>query len=546
MSKLHSFKSLWDIRRLALVGLAVLGLLLVGCDQATEITSVPQEETSLELSLTSQIQAVMVIQDRHTDRLLSISGALGTATGLTEDGRPAILVFIETEALAKSAGIAATIEEVPVIVKVTGEIQALSHATERFDQPVPIGVSTGHPDITAGTIACRVKDKDGPNVYALSNNHVYAAENDASIGDNILQPGPFDGGIDPEDASGTLSDFEPIVFGRRFKNEIDAAIALSSTANLGTATPVGGYGTPNSTIVGAVLDQQVQKFGRTTELTKGKITGVNATVNVRYSSGIAKFVKQIIVESETRFIGAGDSGSLLVTDNADLNPVGLLFAGNSDGTFAIANRIDLVLDRFGVIVDGEAPPPPTNGLIGGTVTNASGGAAIAGVTISLDTGQSTTTAGDGSYTITDVPTGDRSVTASKGGFESQTKTATVNKSQTTIIDFALNEAPAAPTLSVSVTTKKTSYVNKEQVEITVTVADETNPVGGAAVHVEITTGNKKFRLLFDGNTNGVGVATFKYKVNSKRDGEGIYKVDATASKDGFESGSESTTFAVTD
>ncbi|MCH8288633.1 MAG: carboxypeptidase regulatory-like domain-containing protein, partial [Candidatus Marinimicrobia bacterium] len=266
------------------------------------------------------------------------------------------------------------------------------------------------------------------------------------------------------------------------------------------------------------------------------------TVNVHYSSGIAKFVKQIIVESGTRFIGGGDSGSLLVTDNADLNPVGLLFAGNSDGTMAIANRIDLVLDRFGVIVDGEAPPPPTTGLIGGTVTNASGGAAIAGVTISLDTGQSTTTAGDGSYTITDVPTGDRSVTASADGFESQSKTATVNENQTTIIDFALNEAPAAPTLSVSVTTNKDSYVNKEQAEITVTV---TNPVEGAAVNVEITTAKGR-KLSGSGTTDESGVLKLTYRVNSKRDGVGTYEVDATASKAGFESGSGSTTFEVTE
>jgi len=34
-------------------------------------------------------------------------------------------------------------------------------------RPVPIGVSTGHPDITAGTIGARVTD--GVNVYALSN-----------------------------------------------------------------------------------------------------------------------------------------------------------------------------------------------------------------------------------------------------------------------------------------------------------------------------------------------------------------------------------------
>ena len=99
---------------------------------------------------------------------------------------------------------------------------------------------------------------------------------------------------------------------------------------------------------------------------------------------------------------------------------------------------------------------------------------------------------------------------------------------------------------VTDTTDKASYVNKEQVEITVTVANGANPVEGAAVHVEITTGNERFRLVGDGNTDVEGVATFKYKINSKRDGVGTYTVDATASKDGFESGSGSKTFEVTE
>jgi hypothetical protein len=41
-----------------------------------------------------------------------------------------------------------------------------------------------------------------------------------------------------------------------------------------------------------------------------------------------------------------------VTD-PDRNPVGLLFAGNGSGQLAIANRIDLVLESFGVAIDGE-------------------------------------------------------------------------------------------------------------------------------------------------------------------------------------------------
>jgi len=215
-------------------------------------------------------------------------------------------------------------------------------------RPVPIGVSTGHPAITAGTIGCRVKDTAG-KVYALSNNHVYANENKAAKGDNVLQPGSYDGGLNPRDAIGTLYNFQPIIFSRGANNTIDAAIALSSTANLDNQTPGAGYGTPSSTTVQPFVGQLVQKYGRTTLLTTGNVYAVNATVNVGYSSGTARFVNQIMITPGT-FSAGGDSGSLIVTQNGN-NPVGLLFAGSSSVT--IACPIDLVLTRFGVSVDGE-------------------------------------------------------------------------------------------------------------------------------------------------------------------------------------------------
>lgn len=67
-----------------------------------------------------------------------------------------------------------------------------------------MGGFTGDPDITAGTIGARVKK--GNNVYALSNNHVYADSSAATAGDNVLQPGAYDGGMDPADAIGTLAE----------------------------------------------------------------------------------------------------------------------------------------------------------------------------------------------------------------------------------------------------------------------------------------------------------------------------------------------------
>ena len=96
----------------------------------------------------------------------------------------------------------------------------------------------------------------------------------------------------------------------------------------------------------------VQKYGRTTALTRGTVTAINAIINIGYSSGTARFIGQIIVQSRGPFIKAGDSGSLLVTD-PDRDPVGLLFAGDNSGKFAIANNIDAVLNAFNVSIDGE-------------------------------------------------------------------------------------------------------------------------------------------------------------------------------------------------
>jgi hypothetical protein len=403
-------------------------------------------------------ERVKAVQERHTDRLMSIEGVEGTAVGLDENGQHQVRVFTARQGVG---GIPRNLEGVPVEVVVTGKfyaltklsvppgqakrpptdtmppaaptgLQAAAVSSSQIDltwtanteadlsyynvyrsttsagtygkigsapkgtspnysdiglpssttywykvtavdtsgneslkctpvsattavgpmpplwctRPVPIGVSTGHPAITAGTIGCRVKDALG-NVYALSNNHVYANENKAAIDDNVLQPGSYDGGLNPRDAIGTLYDFQPIVFSRRANNTIDAAIALCSKETLGNSTPTGSYGKPSSATLTATTGLAVQKHGRTTLLTTGNVYAVNATVNVGYSSATARFVNQIMITPGT-FSAGGDSGSLIVTQEGK-NPVGLLFAGSSSVT--IANPINAVLERFGVTVD---------------------------------------------------------------------------------------------------------------------------------------------------------------------------------------------------
>jgi PKD repeat protein len=355
-------------------------ILLNGGDTFLEPRSTEAANSQASIAATrntDRFRAAVDVQNRHTERLKRIPGVVGIGTGIGADGHPVIRVFTRRAGIP---GIPQSLDGVPVREKVTGMFTAFNDPTARFNRPVPIGVSTGHPDITAGTIGARVINGDGI-VYALSNNHVYANQNEASIGDSALQPGPHDGGSYPADEIGELFDYEPIDFSVFGSNTMDAAIALTTTDQLGTATLPEGYGTPNSTIFGDsdadgyfdnendLLNLQVQKFGRTTGLTHGQVTEINVTSAVCYAncsdpflSVYAWFDDQITISSinSDAFSLGGDSGSLIVTDDENKHPVGLLFAGSS--TTTLANRIDLVLNRFAVSVDDRSESsntPPT-------------------------------------------------------------------------------------------------------------------------------------------------------------------------------------------
>ena len=358
-------KDLFRLRS-SLVAALLVSLVWLGCTDGNNPLTAPDGLVP-DISVVSQDAFGLAIaaQENHTARLLTTQGLIGTAVGLAENGQPVVKLFLATEGVG---GLPVSLDGIPVVVEVIGEIFALQQAqgkpdcspwpackkgndggeedppeeptdpTARFLRPVPIGISTGHPDITAGTIGARVTD--GTDVFALSNNHVYANKNAAQIGDAVIQPGTFDGGASPDDDIGTLSAYVTIVFGGVFENVVDAAIALSSTEDLGNATPADGYGAPSSGTASAAVNMRVMKYGRTTGQTKGRVRGINAIVNVNYgAAGIARFVGQIVIGGGG-FSAGGDSGSLVVTESG-ATPVGLLFAGSSRVT--IANPIDAVL-----------------------------------------------------------------------------------------------------------------------------------------------------------------------------------------------------------
>ena len=148
--------------------------------------------------------------------------------------------------------------------------------------PLIGGISCGNPRITAGTIGAIVFNKTTCKPMILSNWHVLAGASTAAVGENILQPGQFDGGTQ---AVATLTKM-------MLDSRMDAAVATLNGSRghsreiLGLGT-IGGIDTPT-------LGMNVVKSGRTTAITEGVVDGVSMSVSINYGDpGVVAFSNQI-------------------------------------------------------------------------------------------------------------------------------------------------------------------------------------------------------------------------------------------------------------
>jgi hypothetical protein len=320
----------------------------------------------------------------HQDDILAKPNVVGVGVGYkVQAGRQtdelAVVVLVEQKlpraALAPQALLTEALDGVPTDVVEVGVLRALQAPTDRW-RPAPGGVSIGHYQITAGTFGVTVRDRTTGDRLILSNNHVLANSNNASEGDPILQPGAADGGSTANDIIAHLERFCPIEFALDVgvcdiasavarlanmaaqawgsthqlqpvrvdptaTNLVDAAVArpvddadiLDEIHEIGTVTDVAP----------ATLGLAVRKSGRSTGLTTGEITVMEATVSVNYGTGrVARFDDQLIT---TPMSAPGDSGSLLVAADAP-HAVGLLFAGSDQTT--IHSPITAVFDCLDV------------------------------------------------------------------------------------------------------------------------------------------------------------------------------------------------------
>lgn len=362
-----------------LLGIVVIvSVTIWGCSDTGNNPVAPQDETAVAVFDASNpaIQSVMAIQNRHTARLMEDPEIIGTATTLTEDGRPAIMIMALTDGAANAAP--RQIEGVPVVVRRTDRIVALKgkppggggkvdHQAKQTP-PIQLGTSGGwRYDLAngyccGGTLGSLIQV--GSQKRILSNYHVFEADivnggngRRASTGDPIIQPGLIDVGC----IAGEAQDVATLVVSHSLPNSnVDASSATIISGMVREDGAILEVGTISSQTVGASVGQKVKKSGRTSGLSRSSIDGLNASVSVSYENECAgghaftkTFTGQIIIKNRgSKFLAGGDSGSLMLED-ADTNPraVGLLYAGSSQ--LAVANPIDEVLSFLNATMVGN-------------------------------------------------------------------------------------------------------------------------------------------------------------------------------------------------
>lgn len=327
------------------------------------------------------LNAFIQTKEQNKEKLISLPNVTGVGVGykisdgVTTDQLSLIcMVTSKTSDLPPEKLVPRSVGGMVTDVIQVGEIVAFQGYTGRY-RPAPGGVSIGHYRITAGTLGVVVRDRSDGSTLILSNNHVLANSNDATIGDAILQPGPADGGQVSSDTIATLERFEPIVFTsqpgtcdiaslyasigngiaallgsshrvepirrQQATNRIDAALArpLDDGDVLNDIIEIG----PITGTVEGFPGMAVRKTGRTTGHTTGTITAIDSTINVSYGAGrTARFDGQLVAGAMSQ---GGDSGSLVVDANSN-NAVGLLFAGSTSTT--VFSPIQEVLDILNI------------------------------------------------------------------------------------------------------------------------------------------------------------------------------------------------------
>ena len=297
--------------------------------------------------LTTQVQ-----QSRGWNRDDNLVG-YGIAEKETRDGSTDVLslavyvkkklplsVLADGETVPRQLNLEGLPEAVPTDVVEMGELR-LQALTSKV-RPINGGFSIGHAN-TTGTFGCLVTERTNGRRLILSNSHVLADSGNARVGDPIFQPGPGEEDSTME-AVARLIAWQPFTYGETGSNRIDAALAEPLNQDW-FACEIFNIGIPKG-IIAPARGMMVQKSGRTTGHTFGRVKDVNFTTTLFYplpggGEAPVRFRDQVVCSC---YSARGDSGALIL--DGDCRAVGLHFCGSD--TLSVFHPITFVLEELGV------------------------------------------------------------------------------------------------------------------------------------------------------------------------------------------------------
>jgi Galactose oxidase-like, Early set domain/Carboxypeptidase regulatory-like domain/Kelch motif len=265
--------------------------------------------------------------------------------------------------------------------------------------------------------------------------------------------------VQPGTIAGTVTD-----------SATSAPIAGATVSTGGRSTTTNASGAYSLTGVPAGEVQiTVAASSYASEVRQAIVTG-GQTTTLNVSMSHPGDVSGLVTHSQTGapIVGAtvGYPGGVTVTDATGHYSITGLPAGSHDLTFAAtgfvsADHTVTVTAGGTTILDVQLAPTAT--FVTGEVRDSLTNAVLAGATVSVDIGQTTTTDSQGRYRIDLLP-GTYQVTASAAGYQSSTGSAVINGGSYASLDFSLVPTPPpASTLtftSIADTTVKSTNPTK--------------------------------------------------------------------------------------
>ena len=309
------------------------------------------------------LRDLMRIRAHNRDFLDSINGSLGTALGFKKrfeqplSAESAIIVFVPEKINPKWLPGSQLIPErldgpdelsCPLDVVEGGQAEseeavspAVDELAERlrgWDDQVWAGSQLAHwvdPGVgsySMGTLGAFARSRSGDTLGFLTNKHV-----GIQPGQKLYHPVPWGthlGTTERVQEHATDQDWygqfvdEPNTFVRvdcafvRLEPSFNLADVNTHLMGAGQLGPVKNISLDDMSIIG----QKVLRVGRTTGLRRGTIAAFG--YEFRDESNLTVYTDLLIIgDNNVPFSTHGDSGSLIVTDDQQLNPIGLLWGG---------------------------------------------------------------------------------------------------------------------------------------------------------------------------------------------------------------------------